>query len=429
MTEKNLLILETQAANAAKFSEFLKDTSWTLTITGDLNTFAELFGDGSYELVIIEEKAASADVVKMLTGIGTPVIISTDSGKKTEGAFSISRNFTRSELTNVIGRVSFGRVMSNPELNAEGGEEPVVLEPVFESEDEAMVLSPENGPVEQKSTFETGGKKGGKDIFDRIDEIDSIMMSLTKDISEKRPSSKPAEKTVEKPIEKPIEKPAEKPVEKPVPKSKKLEWKDEISDKTEPIEFAPKKEGAGNEADFLFDDSYRYSEKKENDKDDDPAKSKFEHFQGDSSDNDRESIIRDFESIISDKIVKKAQEPEEKKNTSSLSDLNARSEKMLKSEEKKRADAGEPDPVIENNSIYDDDVPQSKPETGNAPSEYDMRESAAPVPADTVPAEPVRTSGPDDDAVRAEVRDWLEKNARKIIKEVIEEHLARFAGK
>lgn len=423
MTEKNLLILETQEANAAKFSEFLKDTSWTLTITGDLNTFAELFGDGNYELVIIEEKAASPDVVKMLAGIGTPIIISTDSGKKTEGTFSISRNFTRSELTNIIGKVSFGRVMSNPELNAEGGEEPVVLEPVFESEDEAMVLSPENVSGEQKSTFETGGKKGGKDIFDRIDEIDSIMMSLTKDISEKKPS-KPVEKTAGKPIEKPVE----KPMEKPVPKSKKLEWKDEISDKTEPIEFTPKKDGAGNEADFLFDDSYRYAEKKEK-SEDEAEKPKFEHFQGDSGDSDRESIIRDFESIISDKMVKKAPEPEEKKDTSSLSDLNARSEKMLKSEEKKRADAGEPDSVIENNSIYDDDIPQNKPENGNVPSEYDIRESAGPVSVETVPPEPVGTAGSDDNAVKAEVRDWLEKNARKIIKEVIEEHLARFAGK
>lgn len=408
MTEKNLLILETQAANAAKFSEFLKDTSWTLTITGDLNTFAELFGDGSYELVIIEEKAASSDVVKMLTGIGTPVIISTDSGKKTEGAFSISRNFTRSELTNVIGRVSFGRVMSNPELNAENGEEPVVLEPVFESEDEAMVLSPENGPFEQKSTFETGGKKGDKDIFDRIDEIDSIMMSLTKDISEKRPSSKPAEKTVEKPIEKPIEKPAEKPVEKPVPKSKKLEWKDEISDKTEPIEFAPKKEGAGNEADFLFDDAYKYEEKKEKASVKDESNS-FERFHEDPVESD--SIIRDFESIISDKIVKKAPEDEEKEFSSSFSDLNARSEAMLKSGDRKKKSETDNEA---SKKMYEENVPEKAAVIENNPSEYEV---------------PVTPKGNDEDIIKAEIRDWLEKNARKIIKEVIEEHLARFAGK
>lgn len=404
MTEKNLLILETQAANAAKFSEFLKDTSWTLTITGDLNTFAELFGDGSYELVIIEERAASADVVKMLTGIGTPVIISTDSGKKTEGAFSISRNFTRSELTNVIGRVSFGRVMSNPELNAEGGEEPVVLEPVFESEDEAMVLSPENGPFEQKSTFETGGKKGDKDIFDRIDEIDSIMMSLTKDISEKRPSSKPAEK----PAEKPIEKPAEKPVEKPVPKSKKLEWKDEISDKTEPIEFAPKKEGAGNEADFLFDDAYKYEEKKEKVSLKDENNS-FERFHEDPVESN--SIIKDFESIISDKVVKKAPETEENDLSSSLSDLNARSEAMLKPGDKKK------NPETENGTgskLYEEVKRGESAVIENNPSEYEV---------------PVTPKGNDEDIIKAEIRDWLEKNARKIIKEVIEEHLARFAGK
>lgn len=382
MADKNLLILETEPQNAAKYSEFLRDTSWVLTITGKMDSFAALFSDSDYDLIIVEERAVTPDVLKMLFEIGTPLIISTDSQKSRPGFATISRNFSRSELTNTMGRLSFGKVLSgvsDKNSQAYEDESPVLLEPVFEGDhDEAMVLSPENEKKESKSSFEiTDGKvespdisekhvKSKKDIFDRIDEIDSIMMSLTKDIAD---DSKISQKPKEKSADKTFEKSTYKPVEFDPPKEK--------VDKTEPIKFVSKsKEESGAGADFLFDDDYKFEEKKGKEE---------SVFKKESDSQVNESIIRDFESIISDNPAKKEAKPEEYQDAGPVSDV--------------------------------------KKDPADRPVE---RESARSVSVESGQVEPKIS---EDSVIREEVRIWLEKNGRTIIKEIVEEHLARFAGK
>lgn len=387
MADKNLLILETEPQNAAKYSEFLRDTSWVLTVTGKLDSFAELFSDSEYDLIIVEENAASPDVLKMLFEIGTPLIISTDSQKSRPGFPTISRNFSRSELTNTIGRLSFRKVLSGVyEKNdaADEDEAPVLLEPVFEGDhDEAMVLSPEKENKESKSSFEiTGGKaespdisekhiKSKKDIFDRIDEIDSIMMSLTKDITD---DSKIPKKQMEKPKEKPVEKTVEKSTYKHV----EFDSPKEDFDKTEAIKFVPKskEENGGGGADFLFDDDYKFEEKKGKEE---------TVFKKESDAQMNESVIRDFESIMSDKPARREAKPEEYQDLDPVSDVKK--------------------------------VPADKPlESGSARS-------------GSIESEQAGQKISDDSVIRGEVRIWLEKNGRTIIKEIVEEHLAKFAGK
>ncbi|HPS28648.1 MAG TPA: hypothetical protein PLZ43_00190 [bacterium] len=383
MADKNLLILETEPQNAAKYSEFLKDTSWVLTLTGKLDSFAELFSDGDYSLIIVEEKAVTQDVLKMLFEIGTPLIISTDSQKSRLGFPTISRNFTRSELTNTMGRLSFSKVLSGvseKSVPAEEIEDPVILEPVFEGDnDEAMILSPEDEKKESRSSFEiTDGKvessdisekhiKSKKDIFDRIDEIDSIMMSLTKDITD---DSKISERPKGKPIEKTVEKSTYKPVEFDPPK--------ENFDKTEAIKFTPKSKGeVGEGADFLFDDDYKFEENKNKQE---------TGFKKESETQKNESVIRDFESILSDKPVKREAKPEEYHGVESVS-------------------------ALEGNSADKTTVETEPVKSGYAESGQ------------------VEQKISDDSVIKAEVKAWLEKNGRTIIKEIVEEHLARFAGK
>ena len=205
MKEKSLLLFETKELAIQKYNEFLKETPWEIYLKQNIESFLDILQEESFDLIIIEESMAPDEVISMLSELGTPLILSTNS-QNAKGRITISRDFSAPELINAIGKASFLKVVSNTQGEKAGvvyssgdssdEDEPVLLEPVFEGSDEdAVILAPENDAQVVRSSFEIPEKKESdnefiqkkentakKDIFARIDEIDSILTSLGKDI-------------------------------------------------------------------------------------------------------------------------------------------------------------------------------------------------------------------------------------------------------
>lgn len=294
MKEKSLLLFETKEQTAQKYFDFLKETPWEIYHKQSIESFLQLLTDESFDLIIIEETMTPDDVISMLFELSTPVILSTNSENKS-GKICISRDFSSAELLNAIGKVSFLKVVSK---NAKGKEsliysdddnsdedEPVLLEPVFEGSDEdAVILAPKKDEQVVRSSWEIPERKEPesdsapkkkpeqkKDIFDRIDEIDSILTSLGKDL----------EPDVAK---------------KPEFQFGDFNGTDESEKtmlKTEPFN-ADDTEKLDDEksADFLFDDDYTYEE---------PPKDEASEKHDKVTNAFNKAMISDFEAIITDK--------------------------------------------------------------------------------------------------------------------------------
>lgn len=214
---KSLLLFETKEQTFEKYRDSLENTPWDITHIQGVEKFLETLQGDTFDLIIVEEAMLPDDVLTFLFDINVPLIIST-SKDKFQDRNTISRDFSQSELINAIGKASFLKAVSikGPvEKNFEGPEDdPVVLEPVFDGDDdEAVILTPEENDEPVRSSWEipekeeedsnpqisspeeNGEKK--KDIFDRIDEIDSILTSLSLDIE----NGKTPEKKKEAPSE------------------------------------------------------------------------------------------------------------------------------------------------------------------------------------------------------------------------------------
>lgn len=385
MAGKKLLLLETKSEKVEKYEQFLKETNWELTVRSDEISFVKAFGDSVYQLAIAEEAAISEKVIAILNKKGIPLIISTDFEKNNESLTTIGRDFSHSELINAIGEVSFKKALANKRIDS-SEEEAVVLEPVLDDDDDddAMLLAPEDGKTLTDSSYEikkeeSGNRIGAKfakksvtaktDIFARIDEIDSIMNSLSQDISLQTKTAEIAKEKVRE--------------TKPLYDSEKK--KESINSM-----LGMDEDSSDNGADFLFDEKYKFEEKEDNI----PETFRKEKKQ----DSIHDSMLRDFESIITESPLK----------------MNSDSEELSESENangKNSLEFLEPENTDENSF-------ELEPEGINTHNETASSFETIPEPSTL-----------DTSVLRDEVRQWLEENGRTIIRQVIEEKLSNFSGK
>ena len=298
MAEKKLLLLETNFDVAKKYKDFLKESVWNVDHKDSLNTFLASMKEKEFDVAVIEGGIVPDKIISMLLD-SRPVIVCSDNKPKIERITTIPRKFTGSELVNALGKVSFINVTVKSHQDEEfysieetiSDEKPVLLEPVFSDEEAVELLTPEEDVEPVRSSWEITNETDDEtvdveaatlidekdeekehkkeDIFERIDEIDSIIMSINKDVAEKTDSEEKA--------------------------AEQLLKKDSL-ESTDPFEKD------NQEADFLFDDDYKYEDKKE---------AEEENPEENSEDIvDRTGKVSDFESILSDEEVKK-EEPEE----------------------------------------------------------------------------------------------------------------------
>ncbi len=379
MKEKSLLLFETKELTAQKYTDFLKETAWEIYHKQSLETFLETLQNDTFDLIIAEESMVPEEVVALLAESNTPVILSTNSSK-TGKLTTISRDFTSADLVNAIGKASFLKIVKQKEgvsyevPESDDEDEPVLLEPVFEENSlDAVILKPEKNDVKIKSSWEVSEKKvpenepvlekkpeERKDIFERLDEIDSILSSLSKDIETAKPAPKQSARTGFQFGDTDDDAQQEKTVfaTQPTPK-------DNIS---KPVDKNPKT------ADFLFDDDYKYDAKSvESEKKPVAQKPEFDN-----------NMANDFEAILNDKPL-------------NVPNVKAQEFEIETHDEKIR----EPEPSeTENSSDVKKEVPRSEDKT------------------------PLN-----EDIVKDAVRNWLEKNGRQIIKEIVLEQLSKLSGK
>ncbi|MGI6395167.1 MAG: hypothetical protein ACOX2F_10670 [bacterium] len=269
MGEKLLLLFETNELLATKVFDFLREAQWEIHHKQDLEPFLEALQSQKFNLVIAEESKIPKEIIPFLVELDTPVILSTSSAVETS-LTTIGRDFSSAELTNAIGKANFLRIvrLRNETFKEENDEnEPVILGSEVKSESPAPSnLTQEESNLKAKSSWREPEESSleeapllekkveqKKDIFDKIDELDSILTSLNKDISATETSSKPTPKPHPKPgfvfgdKEDDSDPEATLPVES-LQTEKKLALADE-HDKS---------------ADYLFSDSYASQGKGEN---------------------------------------------------------------------------------------------------------------------------------------------------------------------
>jgi hypothetical protein len=370
MKEKSVLLFETKELTAQKYFDFLKDTPWEIYHKQNLETFLETLQNDTFDLIIAEESMMPEEVLSLLTESNIPVVLSTNSVSNKKLA-AISRDFSSSDLINAIGKASFLKIVrlkdgvSYEEPKQDDEDEPVLLEPVFEENSlDAVVMTPEKSDMKTKSSWEIPERKEHehepviekkpeekKDIFARIDEIDSILSSLSKDIETEKPAPRPSPKPGFQFGDADDEAQQEKTIFSTQPFQKE--------DVSKPVDKEDKN------ADFLFDDDYKYDEKS-------TEAEKKPAVQKPAFDN---NMANDFEAILNDKPL-------------NVPNTKAKEFEIETHEDKIR----EPEP------------PEKEPIVEKQPEK---------------PA-------PDG---KEEIVKWLEKNGRQIIKEIVLEQLSKLSGK
>jgi len=322
MKEKSVLLFETKELTAQKYFDFLKDTPWEVYHKQNLETFLETLQNDTFDLIIAEESMMPEEVLSLLAELNIPVILSTNSVNNKKLA-AISRDFSSSDLINAIGKASFLKIVrlkngvSYEEPKQDDEDEPVLLEPVFEENSlDAVVLTPEKSDVKTKSSWEIPERKEpehGHVVEKEAQQEKTIF------------STQPFQK---EDISKPLDK----------------------EDKN---------------ADFLFDDDYKYDEKS-------TEVEKKQAVQKPAFDN---NMANDFEAILNDKPL-------------NIPNTKAAEFEIETHEDKIRA----PEP----------------------PEKEQIVEKQPEKPA------------PDG---KEEIVKWLEKNGRQIIKEIVLEQLSKLSGK
>ncbi|HSW61051.1 MAG TPA: hypothetical protein VLJ60_09640, partial [bacterium] len=242
---------------------------------------------------------------------------------------------------------------------------PVLLEPVFEENSlDAVVMTPEKSDVKTKSSWEIPERKEPehepfiekkseqkKDIFARIDEIDSILSSLSKDIETEKPAPRPSPKPGFQFGDADDEAQQEKTIFSTQPFQKE--------DVSKPVDKEDKN------ADFLFDDDYKYDEKS-------TEAEKKPAVQKPAFDN---NMANDFEAILNDKPL---------------------------------------------------NVPNTKAKEFEIETHEDKIREPEPPEKEPIVEKPSGKPAPDG---KEEIVKWLEKNGRQIIKEIVLEQLSKLSGK
>jgi len=419
MAEKRLLLLETNFDIAKIYADLLKESVWKIEHKDSLNAFLVAMKEDAFDVAIIEGGIVPDKIISMIVA-SKPVIICSDNKTMVENITTIPRRFSGSELVNALGKVSFMKVSGNAvSLEDEdyliektiSGEEAVLLEPAIDGEEEAELLTPEEDPEPIRSSWEitdnqeeetaqmeaetlvdedllavneTEKEEGQKkeDIFEKIDEIDSIIMSLNKDVTDKKEEVKIDERSFE----------------------------ESVSNTSDAF-------GQSDEsADFLFDDDYKYEDKKE---------------KAPKEEENRSGRISDFESILSDES-----EGEEAKSEESPIELKQEYESEVETVEALKEDSPEAEPVTE---LVPEPVAEPLAEPVAEPEVEAVAEPVAELVPESIeepiaefvpePEADVAQNGPDDDMLKAEFRKWLDENARSIIKEVVQEQLKELYGK
>lgn len=400
MAQRTALILETNAVITERYLSYIQDSDWRILLKDSLNGFLEKLQQEKFDLVVAEEVLVPQGIVKMMQSTGIPFILSTSTKK--EGIQNLPRNFNRTEMLTVFNRVA--PVKAEPSLPEEKEEEHTteitMLDPLagledleeepFELTSDAVLLEPEpkkNEAGNIGNSFETPPA-------DPDNEEEEILGS---DIDLHTVSTGNLQEFERKNKENLFAPP--------------------------PIDLSS---GNSDIADLVASFSL--------DRTTDSAEPK-------KTVNDPDTTAPVITAAPADNKEKEAAEEQEE----TAEEKNEAADFLFGSESKETDDLlfgsenSETDDLLFGNSSADNNpgeftlTPHFAPKQERPAPEPtpEPAEGPAPRPAD-VPEEeaaPAKGAEPSDSVIREEIRSWLDKNAKSIIKEIVLEQLADLSGK
>lgn len=365
MAQRTALVLETNPVITERYLNYTHDSQWRIMLKDTLNGFLEKLQQERFSLIIAEESLVPIGIINMLKSTEIPLLLSTNT-KNAETA-TLPRNFNRTELLTVLDRlVPPDSVKETPEKPQDHGDD-AVNELLSDLEDE-------------------------EDVFELSS--DSVVSEASKTQHSENIKENVQEET-----------------------HGDLFGDDEfLSDSTEPVSDGINSNSANT--------SDKERKKDKNSLFAPPPLSVFSE-KDDEIDNLVNSLSVDLKST----------KPEESSQTeeripvaeSGLTTETAEAEENGKTMENQ--EAFQPNDDLDS-FLFNDNTPQEFSINEDEPEKNETTEiTPVQAPNEEKESETVSVTPVESETIKAEIRDWLDKNARNIIKEIVLEQLASISGK
>jgi hypothetical protein len=381
MDKKKLLSFQTDEETIESLKNMVADSNWDITVKSELDQFLLELDPVKYHLLIIEEESLNDDVREILYNYELPVIFISDFPEKLKNKVVLPEKFSPIDLKKAMTKASFMKI-SQKENESKNNDSDCCLEPVEGKEDEAAVLlEPILGEAQDDEAVILTADNEEKEVRSSWEIPDKEVLDICDSEDQKVQCECPPDDNLEK-----------------IPEEKNEE-KGSIFDKMDEIDklISELSDDIENEKTFGThvgenDSSTPMEKMAESD-------SIFE-----SEDDGVEDIFDDDYSF-----------PKEEENDDKT--IQAESEKM----ESQSKIASDFETIMSKEKKDDDDYEQEWMES---------EKESEPIVEEVEPVEEVEEAEPVEEVeeveeYKKEIHAWLEKNGRKIIKEVVEEQLSK----
>ena len=375
MAQRTALVLETNPVITERYLNYTHDSQWRIMLKDNLNDFLEKLQHERFNLIVAEESLVPQGIISMLKSTGVPLLLSTNT--KNQETPVLPRNFNRTELLTVFDRLVPDFVEETPKQHEEPENDKVnEILSGLEDEDDFFELSSDSVVLEPSPDQSTENTERN-DLFDDQDDLfdtsgDNLFDNKNNSADSPESSSKTAGDSFDD--DEFLSDSAEPVQDETI---KRIEEKEKKSSR-----FAPPPPSVFNEKD-------------------------------DEIDNLVNSLSVDFKSVKTEENAQSAETGKTSKKQNTFQPNNNFDTFLFNEDEPKEF------------SIDEAEEPEKPEITLVTPLPADGRETeTAPEPA-----EQKSGSGSSEDIIRTEVRAWLDKNARSMIKEIVLEQLASLSGK
>lgn len=375
MAQRTALVLETNPVITERYLNYTHDSQWRIMLKDNLNDFLEKLQHERFNLIVAEESLVPQGIISMLKSTGVPLLLSTNT--KNQGTPVLPRNFNRTELLTVFDRLVPDFVDETPKQPEEPENDKVnEILSGLEDEDDFFELSSDSVVLEpsQDQNNENTGKNNlfgdQDDLFSTSD--DNLFDNKNNSVESSESSSKTT--------------------------GDSFDDDEFLSDSAEPETNGT----TGNIAEKEKKSS-RFAP---------PPPSVFNE-KDDDIDNLVNSLSVDFKSVKTEENVQSAETGKTSKKQNTFQPNNNFDTFLFNEDEPKEFSIDEAEEPEKPEITLVTPIPADGRETETAPE----------------PAEQKSGSGSSEDIIRTEVRAWLDKNARSMIKEIVLEQLASLSGK
>ena len=375
MAQRTALVLETNPVITERYLNYTHDSQWRIMLKDNLNDFLEKLQHERFNLIVAEESLVPQGIISMLKSTGVPLLLSTNT--KNQETPVLPRNFNRTELLTVFDRLVPDFVEETPKQNEEHEDDKVnEILSGLEDEDDFFELSSDSVVLEP-SQDQNNENTGKNNLFgDRDDLFSTSDDNLFDNKNNSVDSSESSSKTT----------------------GDSFDDDEFLSDSAEPETNGT----TGNIAEKEKKSS-RFAP---------PPHSVFNE-KDDEIDNLVNSLSVDFKSVKTEENAQSAETGKTSKKQNTFQPNNNFDTFLFNEDEPKEFSIDEAEEPEKPEITLVTPIPADGRETETAPE----------------PAEQKSGSGSSEDIIRTEVRAWLDKNARSMIKEIVLEQLASLSGK